>query len=77
MPLDVHRKFEHSSKVYSVDLPLQYILDEYPGDRLVLLVHGYGDKGSGFLKRAFRNQTPNFSILAPNGPFPVPKLSSS
>ena len=44
-------------------------------DRLVLFLHGYTDSGSSFVRRALRSKEPKFSLLAPNGPFPLPVKS--
>lgn len=48
---------------------------------LVLFLHGYTDHGGSFLRRLFNDGWPSIfdqlSVLAPNGPFPVPVRSDT
>ena len=45
--------------------------------RLVLFLHGYTDSARSFLKRAWPERAPEYDVLAPNGPFPVPVKSEA
>lgn len=74
MKHDQRLKFEHHSKEYSVTLPMKYIYLNKNTDTVVLMLHGYFDKASAFMRRAFGSEDLPFSILAPNAPFPVPEL---
>ncbi len=74
MEHDQRLKFEHHSKEYSVTLPMKYIFLDKGSDVVVLMLHGYFDKASAFIRRSFGSADLPFSILAPNAPFPVPEL---
>lgn len=60
LELQTHLPFSFHHKVQEGD------------DKLVLFLHGYMDSGMSFFRRALRGNEIAASVLAPNGPFPLP-----
>lgn len=60
LELQAHLPFSFHHKVHEDD------------EKLVLFLHGYMDSGMSFFRRALRGNEISESILAPNGPFPLP-----
>lgn len=59
---------------YTLDIPSHYLhLNAGEGKPLLLLIHGYADSASSFLRRTLPDGDPRFEVLAPNGPFPLPQ----
>lgn len=59
-------------------LPLTYLHEPKGKDSaLLLFLHGYTDSAASFLKRSLGDANLPQSILAPNGPFPLPVLGNN
>lgn len=62
----------------TVTAPLPFDFAERSADeasRLILLLHGFAETGSGFLKKLAPVLPDGITLIAPNGPFPMPYKS--
>ncbi len=59
---------------YDLRVPSTYLHENRGANKTVLiLLHGFSDSASSFLRRAFGEPYPDFEIFAPNAPFPQPQ----
>ena len=61
-------------KKINIEFPFDYQLIERGGNKLAILLHGFGQT-SQIMRDDFLDLIPDeYSVLIPNGPFPIPKI---
>ncbi|OUR97123.1 hypothetical protein A9Q84_12400 [Halobacteriovorax marinus] len=61
-------------KKIEIDFPLDYYYIDRGGSKLAILLHGFAQKGEDMLEHFQKVIPEDYDILAPNGPFPLPKI---
>ena len=62
---------------YSMRIPSHYLhlgADTGSAKPLLIMIHGWADNASSFVRRAMPKLDDSFEVLAPNAPFPLPQL---
>ena len=57
-----------------IDFPISYKLIKRKSKKLIILLHGFAQSNKAILDKFTDAISDEYDILAPNGPFPIPKI---